>query len=187
MKNIRIYSPKKYEGQDYKKVKENIYETIVVPQESDNCLSLKGVNDGKLVKMLLGMDGWMEDNRRDDLSYITYEGKTYFKDDDDDVYEEMKPEAETVYVTSIVFEQEPEYDENEPSDPYVSQYPLEDILDEFDCYCYDEYTKENEEDPVNSYIEFAGDTIEDVEKLLTIVGKHVYNVEDGDYVKLVIE
>lgn len=33
MKNIRIYSPKKYDQGEYKKVKENIYETKVVMEE----------------------------------------------------------------------------------------------------------------------------------------------------------
>ena len=47
--------------------------------------------------------------------------------------------------------------------------------------------KKNKNDTVNSYIEFAGDSIEDIEKLLTVVGKHIYNKEYGDYVKLVIE
>ena len=92
-----------------------------------------------------------------------------------------------VYVTSIIFEPEPELNENEPSDKYVSQYPLEDILEKFGCYCRDDYTKENEEDLVNSYIEFVGDSIEEIENLLAIIGKHVYNKEDGEYVKLIIE
>ncbi len=69
----------------------------------------------------------------------------------------------------------------------ISQYPLEDILEKFNCYCYDSYTEENKNDSVNSYIEFAGDDIKDIENLLTIVGKHVYNKEDGEYVKLIIE
>ena len=47
--------------------------------------------------------------------------------------------------------------------------------------------KENEEDLVNSYIEFVGDSIEEIENLLAIIGKHVYNKEDGEYVKLIIE
>ena len=94
---------------------------------------------------------------------------------------------ETVYVTSIVFEPEPELNENQPSDKYVSQYPLEDILDKFGCYCGDNYEKENEEDPVNSYVEFVSDNLEEIENLLTIIGKHVYNKVDGEYVKLVIE
>lgn len=64
---------------------------------------------------------------------------------------------------------------------------MEDILDKFGCYCGDNYENENEEDPVNSYVEFVSDNIEEIENLLTIIGKHVYNKIDGEYVKLVIE
>ena len=78
-------------------------------------------------------------------------------------------------------------EENDPADQYVSQYPLEDILDEFNIYCYDEYAEENTSDKENSYVEFAGDDIEDIRKVLTIIGKHVYNEVEGEYVKLKIE
>ena len=49
------------------------------------------------------------------------------------------------------------------------------------------YEKENEENPANSYVEFVSDNIEEIENLLTIIGKHVYNKIDGEYVKLIIE
>ena len=77
MKNIRIYSPKKYEGKDYKKVKENIYKTIIVPKQSDNSLTLKGVSDDNLVKILRDMDNWKEceNEIEEDLLYIIYNGK----------------------------------------------------------------------------------------------------------------
>ena len=45
----------------------------------------------------------------------------------------------------------------------------------------------NEEDPVNSYVEVVSDDMQDIENFLTIIGKHVYNKEDGEYVKLIIE
>lgn len=193
MKNIRIYCPKKYEGKEYKKVKENIYETTVVPKQSDNSLALKEVSNDNLVKILRGMDNWKEceNEIEEDLLYVIYNGKKYYKDIDDDeevIFEnESDDESQIAYVTSIMFEQEPEFGENEPSDRYVSQYPLEDILEEFNCYCYDDYTEENENDSVNSYVEFAGDDIKDIENLLTILGKHVYNKEDEGRVKLIIE
>ncbi len=69
-------------------------------------------------------------------------------------------------------------------DTEISQYPLEDILDEFYVYLYDDYIKENSEDKVNSYVEFASEDIEDVRKVITILGRHVYNYEEGDYIKL---
>ena len=46
---------------------------------------------------------------------------------------------------------------------------------------------ENESDANNSYVEFASDDIEYIRKLLSIIGKHVYNKKDGEYIKLVIE
>ncbi len=44
---------------------------------------------------------------------------------------------------TLIFEQESEFNENQPSDFYVSQYPLEDILDKFNCSCGDFYEDEN--------------------------------------------
>lgn len=188
MKNIRIYCPKKYEGKDYKKVKENIYETTI---SSNNTLSLKGVNDVDLLKTLCDMDNWKEseDELEEDLLYVIYNGKKYYKeiDDEDGVIFENDSESKQTYVTSIMFEQEPELGENKPSDRYVSQYPLEDMLDKFRCYCLDDYPEENTKDLVNAYIEFASDDIKNIEDLLTIIGKHVYNKVDGEYVKLIIE
>ena len=96
-------------------------------------------------------------------------------------------EKKMIYVTSIVYEPEPELDENKPSDSFVSQYPLEDILDEFFVYCEDLYEKENANDKNNSYVEFASEDINDIRKLLSIIGKHVYDQEDGEYVELIIE
>ena len=37
------------------------------------------------------------------------------------------------------------------------------------------------------YLEFSASDMEDIQKLLGIVNKHVYNKEDGDYIELVIE
>lgn len=139
------------------------------------------------------MDNWneCENELEEGLLYVIYNDKKYYKvkDDEEEVIYENEPddESQITYVTSIMFEQEPEFGENEPSNWMISQYPLEDILEKFNCYCYDSYTEENENDSVNSYIEFASDDVKDIENLLTIVGKHVYNKEDGEYVKLIIE
>ena len=89
-----------------------------------------------------------------------------------------------IYVTSIVFEAEPEFGENEPEDEEISQYPLEDILDEYLVYVYDDYAEENASDKVNSYVEFASEDIEDIRNVLNILGKHVYNSQEGEYVML---
>ena len=51
----------------------------------------------------------------------------------------------------------------------------------------DDYEEENAEDPKNCYVEFASEDIGDIRDILTIVGKHVYNKENGEYVDLIIE
>ena len=102
-------------------------------------------------------------------------------------HEENIYEINGEYVTSIMFEQEPEYGENQPSDALISQYPLEDILEEFYVVAGDMYPAENKNDPVNSYIEFSSPDIGDIQSLLQIVGKHVYNQDNGNSVLLMIE
>lgn len=92
------------------------------------------------------------------------------------------------FVTSLSFEQEPELEEgNSPLE--ISQYPLEDILDEFYVYVSDFYDDLNENSATKCYQEFASGDIEDIKKLRTIIGKHVYNkVKDEDEcVELIIE
>ena len=73
------------------------------------------------------------------------------------------------FVTSLSFEQEPEYGEGESSAD-ISQYPLEDILDRYYVAIEDFYGEIND-----CVYEFSGSSIENIEKLLGIVGKHVYN------------
>ena len=195
MKNIRLYEAPKYASEEYKKVGDGSYKTTVIPQSSG--LSLRGVMDEELVEKLASLEGW-EDGQNfedEDLQIILFEGKKYYRDksdpDNEDqeiiYYEPFGMEPEKVFVTSIVYEPEPEYGENEPADPIVSQYPLEDILDKYGCYCLDDYKEENETDDHHSYVEFASDRRKDIVSLLEIIGKHVYNQEDGDYIKLIIE
>ena len=107
---------------------------------------------------------------------------TAYKTHEENIYE-----INGEYVTSIMFEQEPEYGENQPSDALISQYPLEDILEEFYVVAGDMYPAENKNDPVNSYIEFSSPDIGDIQSLLRIVGKHVYNQDNGNSVLLMIE
>ena len=195
MKNIRTYKPEKYTGPDYEEVEPNIYKTHYTMSESENSLSLKGISDEDKAEMLRNMNGWKqgEGNCEEDLYVLIYEGKKYYREMDENesdfdvIYENMNQELQEVYVTSIVFEPEPDYSENAPSETQISQYPLKDILDEFYCEVFDFYEKENESDANNSYVEFASDDIEYIRKLLSIIGKHVYNKEDGEYIKLVIE
>lgn len=70
---------------------------------------------------------------------------------------------------------------------YISQVPLEDILDEFYCYISDFYEELNTKDSEICYQEFASDDLEDVKNLRTIIGKHVYSKEVDGYSELCIE
>ena len=88
-----------------------------------------------------------------------------------------------MYVTSLSFVQEPELGEGSGSE--ISQYPLEDVLDRFFCHISDFYEELNTGE--TCYLEFAAPDAEDVRRLRTIIGKHVYNQEDGEYIQLMIE
>lgn len=98
----------------------------------------------------------------------------------------LNEDAAVMYVTSIQYEPEPARMENQPGE-LPSQYPLEDILDEFLVWCSDMYDKENQADTHYSYVEFASSDLADIKGLLSIIGKHVYNKEDDHGVHLVIE
>lgn len=83
-------------------------------------------------------------------------------------------EHDTMYVTSLTFEQEPELGEGEtPRD--ISQYPLEGILDLFGVCVSDFYDEINAGSEKTCYQEFGSSNQEDVRNLLGIVGKHVYD------------
>ena len=193
MKNIRFYEAEKYNTDEYVKVEDMIYKTIF----KSNCeyLHYQKCLDTDLVTKLLDSEEWVQGTStllKNHLILI-YDGKKYYRrlenigTNDDIVFIEIPEKKETIYVTSIVYEPEPEFGENEPDDKKVSQYPLEDILDEFFVFCNDLYHKENENDEKNSYIEFASQDIDDIRNLLSIIGKHVYDQEDGEYVELIIE
>lgn len=108
-------------------------------------------------------------------------------------YEEVSPQifySGNEYMTSISFEQEPEFEEGSNAAD-ISQYPLEDILDKFFVYVSDFYPELNNENSTECYLEFSSDDIEDIIKVRGILGKHVYNkeiVRNGEnHVVLVIE
>ena len=197
MKNIRFYEAEKYRTPDYEEVEDKIFKTHKIVSESDNYLGLRQLEDAELAEKLMQAEGWEPGTGEllEDYLLLTYEGKTYYRDsedigtEDDVVMVNMNDPSnpEEIFVTSIVFEAEPEYDENEPSDPMISQYPLEDILDKYFLYVNDVYIEENAGDPVNSYVEFASEDIEDIRSALEILGKHVYNFEEDGYIKLKIE
>ena len=102
------------------------------------------------------------------------------------IYETMDEDDEALYVTSLSFVQEPELGEGENAAD-ISQYPLEDILDKFYCHISDFYEDMNGEDSQVCYQEFGSPDLQDVQNLRSIIGKHVYNKEEGELVKLIIE
>ena len=197
MKNIRFYEAEKYNTEKYEKVEDMIYKTAEEKSADDGNYAITQCKDTELVSKLLKSEDWTQGTGDflEDYLILIYEGKRYYRDiedvgtEEDIVFKDMydPTEKKMIYVTSIVYEPEPELDENEPSDSFVSQYPLEDILDEFFVYCEDPYEKENATDKNNSYVEFASEDIDDIRKLLSIIGKHVYNTMEGEYVSLIIE
>lgn len=112
-----------------------------------------------------------------------------FKKIEEGIYE-CEEDGDIIYVTSLSFVQEPEYEEGEFAGE-ISQYPLEDILDEYYCHISDFYEELNVADSKVCYLEFGAMDLEDIENLRGIIGKHVYNAEyekEGQvYIKLVIE
>lgn len=94
------------------------------------------------------------------------------------------------FVTSLSFEQESELGEGDSSAD-ISQYPLEDVLDEFYVAVHDFYEEINDGSSNVCVLEFSGNEVEDIENLLGIAGKHVYNKKvqkDGKtYIVLAIE
>lgn len=115
--------------------------------------------------------------------------KTAYQKCEEGIYKRTD-EGETLYVTSLSFVQEPEFEEGTFADD-ISQYPLEDILDKFYCHISDFYEDLNVASAKTCYLEFAAESIDDIRKLRSIIGKHVYNKsieKDGMvYDKLMIE
>lgn len=104
---------------------------------------------------------------------------------EDGIYK-LEHDGEILYVTSLSFVQESELEEGNNASE-ISQYPLEDILDQFYCHISDFYEDLNLEQSQVCYQEFAAPNLKDVRKLRTIIGKHVYNKEVEGYIKLIIE
>ena len=102
------------------------------------------------------------------------------------IFETMDEDDEMLYVTSLSFVQEPEKGEGQHGGD-ISQYPIEDVLDKFYCHVSDFYDDLNNENSQVCYYEFGSPDLQDVQRLRSIIGKHVYNVEEGESVKLIIE
>jgi len=104
---------------------------------------------------------------------------------DQDIYTDNN----TFYL-GLSFEQEAELGEGTISSD-ISQYPLEDILDEYSVFVSDFCDETNSNGTPECKLVFASDSLENLQSLRSIIGKHVYNAmleKDGDeYVKLIIE
>ena len=108
-------------------------------------------------------------------------------------YEPIEPgifKVSNTFVTSISFQQEPEYGEGTGPNQ-ISQYPLEDILDYFSVYVSDFYAEINVSNSSLSYLEFASVDLANIRRFRQIIGKHVYSrvirINNIDHIELVIE
>lgn len=118
-----------------------------------------------------------------------YNAEKYNKENYEKIEEgiyKLKSKLNDLYVTSLTFIQEPELGEGENAS-YISQYPLEDILDKFSVHVQDFYDELNKETSQVCYQEFGSPYLENIQKLRSIIGKHVYNKVVDKYVKLIIE
>ena len=133
-------------------------------------------------------------NYNADKYKVGYDGTNYnggnvyeYKQVKDGIYNMFDDwEGRDFYVTSLSFEQEPDFNEGD-SPKNISQYPLEDLLEEYNVWVSDHFDDINDGSERLCYLEFASYELENIEKLRTIIGKHVYNKPEGNYVKLVIE
>lgn len=104
---------------------------------------------------------------------------------EDGVYE-TEADGEKTYVTSLSFVQEPEFGEGRNA-AEISQYPLEEILDDFMCYISDFYPDLNTADSLICYQEFACTDLECIQELRALIGKHAYEKKVGSDTRLAIE
>ena len=103
---------------------------------------------------------------------------------------------ETIYVTSLSFEMEPERFGEEGGCPQdITQIPFENILDDFSVFVTDFYDDLNQDSPKICYQEFGSWEIGDIRNLRSLIGKRFYAVPcqeddpegDGSDYKIVIE
>ncbi len=117
-----------------------------------------------------------------------YEDSDRYQAIEDGIYLciDTRAENHNEYVTSLSFVQEPDLDEGD-NPREISQYPIEDVLDRFMVSVSDFFDDVNADSEERCHMEFAALTLEEVSALRSIIGKHVYNVEDGGAVDLLIE
>lgn len=109
-----------------------------------------------------------------------HKDSSYYEFIESAIYKDLNDSGDINYRFAISFELEEGED---------TQYPMEDILDKYYLYVSDFLDNENISSNVTS-IEFGGE-LEDIQKAMEIIGKHVFNEEyqeNGEtYVNLIIE
>ncbi len=123
--------------------------------------------------------------------------KSDFQEVEDGIYKTKSPyggRKEDIFVTSLSFEMEPEqYGEEDASPQNITQIPIEGLLDEFNLFVTDFYEELNSVSKTICYQEFGAFSLEDIQKLRTIIGKRFYAVpyideDDGEeYYNMVME
>lgn len=101
-----------------------------------------------------------------------YENSEQFKLIENGIFEDLKDSDDTKYRMTISYNLETENDTN-------NQYPLDDILDEFNIYVSDFLETENNSINTEHKLELAGE-LDDLKKCQKIIGKKVYNQEFRD-------
>ncbi len=118
------------------------------------------------------------DKYNDSARYTPYEGFIY-KDATGGVGGNMGITSGSVYCVTLYAELE--------DDEEDTQYPLEDLLDKYLVNCT-EVMEEKEEAGKRIFIfEIEGTDENSVKQIADLVGKRVYNYQDGEYIKLGIE
>ena len=120
------------------------------------------------------------------FNHTKYEKENY-KKIKDGIYEYQDENGVSYYCLPISFEQEPEFDEGESS-AEISQYPMEDILDKFLVHVSDFFEYLNNGESNVCYYELSASNLKNIIKLKkSIIGKHIFNKEVGEEIKLVIK
>ncbi len=120
----------------------------------------------------------LELDKYSDVERYTQQEEFIYKDATGGVAGEMGIAEGPAYCITLYTELENEED---------TQYPLEDILDKYLVNCT-EVMEEKEEEGKRIYIfEVEGQDIERIKQIADLIGRRVYNYEDGDYIKLGIE
>lgn len=181
MKNIENFKSPKYDDPRYEMVLPDIYK--VTRKVNDDRLSTKFTQSAdEEAEVVRDIEGWEYIEKYKGYA-LTYNDKLYFRKHNhvDDVIMEYDTSEVTEFVTSLSFVQEPELGEGEDASD-ISQFPLEDIMDEWFCGVGDFYDNLNIKGSKKCYIEFASYDIEIIKELRTIIGKRVYSNDDGFYI-----